>query len=421
MNVSENSLRIGWGWTIGQDNDEVSESGRIRGVEGEYFREKRIYPPSSYFVSFGRLNKTVAEALQYDVDIISSLPTLEELPPNITTGPSYFGENCYLMKPKLIKSPHSIGKFQDSLETVEFTAGTLICIFTLALILLVIIFSKKFSMNSLGKIEDYFPLSGENTVPLSSVMSIKSILLILLTWIFLVKTVYRGFISTGLIDIRESEDIESFEDLLRKDIFLDSNRVGSDSCSEWLDSMLMNSEEMNRTYQSIKKKGIVVFGLLGSEFRQMDNVAFLISEKFSYTFAILRCIHHKEDPSSYHVSKAITYLLLSIFHRRSLEKQKKEILYKWAYSLREFGFASLSRLHTRNAAKKMLSKLTKRRLDFSCSEKSPVMIPFHQLQITFFAECFWLFLSLIVISILIFSIEMCYNSSRIRFPSAHSP
>lgn len=185
MNDIESMPKIGWK-SAGKVRM-VTKSGQIIGPAGEFWRKKRIFPPNSTFMEFNSLLKSVEEALLYHMDYVNELPMLGKLPSNITTGPPYQENSCYLVKARA-RTHHDVQTFQDSFKIFEFDAGALICIITLILFALMMKSTEKSLKSTAWNGINFFFYGDTGSAPKS--VGFRTLLISIIKWVFLIKTIH---------------------------------------------------------------------------------------------------------------------------------------------------------------------------------------------------------------------------------------
>lgn len=389
----------------------VLKSGQLAGISGIYFREKRLFPQESSFVDLYHLNKSNSEALDNHVDFIAELSSFSALPPNITTGPPYIENSCFLVSEKNTRMYEKIQKFQSSFEAIDTDAAVILGITSILLCIMLKKFSKS-SSYSTNVLNIFRILIQSDAKSRPERISSRSLLFTILIWTFLIKTIYLGFIQLGFVMIEEGQNIESFSDMMERNLSLgSSNHYGF--CRTGLESILHNSPKVNRTFQSIRRVKVELEGMSYSAEGVSSNVAFIVGKRASESVIVNRCFRHKKHKNSIHRSKPFFSQLLMLFHRNNLSKMKQKRLKTWSYAHFEFGFASIDHKHTRKMFE-MKYVLEGRKLpDTSCLESYTKTIPFSQLETAFFSECFLFLLVLIIFSMTVFIIEINRRKHRV--------
>lgn len=383
---TDSPLKIGY-LTDGT-NGMVTQSGELSGFGGIYQKEKRIFPPNSIFVEFAYSKyKSVEEALLYHMDYINELPMLNELPPNITSGPPYEDTSCHLIKPAIVEHRNELLTIQDSLRIFETRVVMAICMMMMTLIVLLMRFSNKSPVKtSWNTLKIFF--HGDIGSAKKSI-SLRILLLFILLWFFLMKTIHSGFVSTGFIEMETAKDINSFRDMIEKNIGLGVwFRQGF--CDAWLEKALQTSPEMNQTFHSLKRHRIRPQAMYFEDnLENLHDTAFIFSKKEAGMIRFSRCQKFKNSPDSIHSTDPFTSQLQVLFYRQSMGKKKQKRLNNWAQTNLEFGFRLVETWHYRKMTEqKQIEMGLKQRLDTSCLEKTPVEISFHELQIEFLVKFF---------------------------------
>lgn len=377
------------------------KNGKFSGTSAAFVSKNTYLPRNSYLVDPDELKDDIVGALEGKVDFIRQLPNLQSLPTNITTGPVYMENQCYLMAMQPIKSHLKAQKFEDSFQCFDILAWVFVFLLTLVLIHILRLAARN-SLNTISwKCFGTFFQGYITTFP--KWMSFKLTLATILAWFLIIKIVYLSSIHTDMIVIDAGGKIETFEDVIAKNFSM--TETGFLSCLRMLDNDARFSEKADRAARLIKREA-ESDPLLNGWYNEVTNITYLSSLVAAQTFQGIFCYfpHSMEARQRMkpHISKkpAINQNSISFFSL-NLSPERKERIHKYFYSYLEQAF----NIYELSIGSRLIRNFRQSDPDLACTSDQPPSVTLEPLSLAFLSDTFTVYYILCFISIIIFCLE----------------
>lgn len=207
----------------------------------------------------------------------------------------------------------------------------------------------------------------------------------LVIWLLLLKTIYFTCIQTELLITKRGEDINSFDDVIKKNMSI--THFYRKQCYMAYKNIAQYSPRFNKSFRVIRRKesgwneswqrtGLIDRVIIGREIT-------LLAAKLG------RCVATGVSSNSFHRSKKPMFSqVLSQIHHQNLEKRKRISLNRWGYTGLELELQEINL----QFAKKFFEYRSKKPLKASCWLYHEESIFISNLQMSFLADFFLSFI-----------------------------
>lgn len=379
------------------------ENGKFAGITAGFLSKTLYLPRNSYLVDFEELKNDIEGALENKVDFIRRLPNLQNLPPNVTTGPAYLEIQCYLMTMQPIQSHVEHQKFQDSFHCFDTLSWIFICMLTLVLIYILGLAAKNSLVSMSWKSFHTFFQGYTDIFP--EWMSFKLTLATILAWFLLIKMIYLSSVHTDMIVIDVGDRIDTFEDVIKRNFSM--MEAFSDTCLMMLDNAARFSKRAHRAARLIRRENAAKF--YDAWYMKVTNISYLANPATAQAFQGIFCyfplsLEARQKRKPYISRKPVITQNSISFFSSNLSPERKIGVNRYIYTYFEHGFD----IYELSSGPRFTRYFRKHDPDPTCISDQPPSVSLESLSLAFLSDTLLVFYNVCFLSIIIFCLEHIY-------------